>query len=161
MASLDLTPRRIIELFGRVDAQLYQLTDRNHDVMIAGGAAVALLWDDQRITNDVDVVSEGMTPLLRTAVARVARDVDKRDIPALLAASDVKTRAELYQIVQDAYPSQMIPAATSYIIDQAWEAHKQNRVQHREREGPSRGLSISLQPHSKGPNISSRNPLAS
>lgn len=59
MASLDLTPWRIIELFGEVDAQLYQLTDRNHDVMIAGGAAVALLWDDQRITNDVDVVSEG------------------------------------------------------------------------------------------------------
>lgn len=25
-------------------------------MMIAGGAAVALLWDDQRITNDVDVV---------------------------------------------------------------------------------------------------------
>ncbi len=63
MASLDLTPRRIIELFTEVDAQLYELTDRNHDVMIAGGAAVALLWDDQRITNDVDVVSEGMTPL--------------------------------------------------------------------------------------------------
>ena len=189
MASLDLTPWRIIELFGKVDAQLYQLTDTNHDVMIAGGAAVALLWDDQRITNDVDVVPEGMTPLLRTAVARVARDydlepgwfndaaklkapavrvedpilifqgtrlrvyavparyvlamklvsardVDKWDIPALLAASDVKTRAELYQIVQDAYPSQMIPAATSYIIDQTWEAHKQNRVEHREREGP-------------------------
>ena len=37
---------------------------------------MALLWDNQRITNDVDVVSEGMTPLLRTSVARVARDYD-------------------------------------------------------------------------------------
>lgn len=42
--------------------------------MIAGGAAVALLWDEQRITNDVDVVSEGMTPQLRAAVSRVAQD---------------------------------------------------------------------------------------
>jgi len=164
--------------------------------MIAGGAAVALLWDNQRITNDVDVVSEGMTPLLRAAIARVARDydlepgwfndaaklkapalpvedpipifdgerlrvyavparyalamklvsardVDQGDIPALLAASDVKTRGELYQLVQDAYPSHMIPAATTYIIDQAWEAHQQNRIE-REEEGPYRGLSLGL-----------------
>jgi len=135
-----------------------------------------------RITNDVDVVSEGMTSLLRVAIVRVARDydlepgwfndaaklkapalpvddpilvfdgvrlrvyavparyalamklvsardVDKWDIPALLAASDIKTRAELYRLVQDAYPSQMIPAATTYIIDQAWEAHQQNRAE--------------------------------
>jgi len=45
--------------------------------MIAGGAAVALLWNQQRITNDVDIVSEGMTPQLRKAVARVARDYDR------------------------------------------------------------------------------------
>ncbi|MDE0122092.1 MAG: DUF6036 family nucleotidyltransferase [bacterium] len=196
MASLDLTPPRIIELFQQIDAQLYQLTDRNHDVMIAGGAAVALLWDNQRITNDVDVVSEGMTPLLRAAIARVARDydlepgwfndaaklkapalpvhdptlvfdgerlrvyavparyalamklvsardVDKGDIPALLSASDVKTRGELYRLVQDAYPSHRIPAATTYIIDQAWEAYQQNRAE-REEEGPYRGLSLGL-----------------
>ncbi|MCY3562563.1 MAG: hypothetical protein F4W94_02975 [Acidimicrobiia bacterium] len=183
MASVDLTPPRIIELFQQVDAQLCELTDRNHDVMIAGGAAVALLWDNRRITNDVDVVSEGMTPLLRSAIARVARDydlepgwfndaaklhapalpvdnpipvfdgerlrvyavparyalamklvsardVDKWDIPALLSASDIETREELYRLVQDAYPSQMkmIPAATTYIIDQAWKAHQQSRV---------------------------------
>ena len=74
MAAVDLTPERIVELFLEVDAELYALTDRHHDVMIAGGAAVALLWDEQRITNDVDVVSEGMTPQLRTAASRVARD---------------------------------------------------------------------------------------
>lgn len=72
MAAVDLTPERIVELFLEVDAELYALTDRHHDVMIAGGAAVALLWDEQRITNDVDVVSEGMTPQLRTAASRVA-----------------------------------------------------------------------------------------
>ncbi len=54
-----------------------------------------------------------------------ARDVDKWDIPALLAASDIKRRAELYRLVQDAYPSRMIPAATTYIIDQAWKEHEQ------------------------------------
>ncbi len=192
---MDLTPPRIIELFHEIDAQLYEVTDRNHDVMIAGGAAVALLWDDQRITNDVDVVSEGMTPLLRAVIARVARDyglepgwfndaaklkapalrvddpipifegtrlrvyavparyvpamklvsardVDKWDIPALLAASDINTRAELYRLVQDAYPSRMIPAATSYIIDQVWEAHEQSGVEPGNQEGPDSGLSI-------------------
>ena len=62
MVAVDLTPKRIAELFLEVDGELCALTDRRHDVMIAGGAAVALLWDEQRITNDVDIVSEGMTP---------------------------------------------------------------------------------------------------
>ena len=69
-------PQRIVELFRQVDAELHTLTDRHCDIMIAGGAAVALLWNQQRITNDVDIVSEGMTPQLREAVARVARDYD-------------------------------------------------------------------------------------
>ena len=156
---------------------------------------MALLWDERRITNDVDVVSEGMTPQLRTAVARVAldydlepgwfndaaklkapalpiddpilvfegtrlrvyaataryvlamklvsaRDVDKWDIPALLAASDVQNRAELYRLVLDAYPSQMIPAATTYIIDQVWEEREQSLAERAEQEGPDQGLSI-------------------
>ena len=38
-----------------MDAELYTLTSQYHDVMIAGGAAVALLWNQQRITNDVDI----------------------------------------------------------------------------------------------------------
>ena len=76
MAALELTTERIIDLFSQVDAELCTLTDRHHDVMIAGGAAIALLWDKRRITNDVDVVSEGMTPRLRTAIYRVARVYD-------------------------------------------------------------------------------------
>ena len=43
-------------------------------MLIAGGAAVALLWHDQRIPNDVGIVSEGMTPQLRTAIAQVAQN---------------------------------------------------------------------------------------
>ena len=74
MAAVDLTPKRIADLFLAVDAELCALTDRHHDVMIAGGEPVALLWDEHRITNDVDVVSEGMKPQLRTAIHRVARD---------------------------------------------------------------------------------------
>ena len=150
--------------------------------MIAGGAAVALLWDEQRITNDVDVVSEGMTPQLRTAASRVAqdyglepdwfndaaklkapsldagepipvfdgarlrvyaaparyvlamklmsgRDIDKRDVPALLRVSGVESQEELYRLVEDAYPLRLIPAATGYIIDEAWELYAQSRVE--------------------------------
>ena len=190
---MDLTPQRIAELFLQVDAELHTLTDRHHDVMIAGGAAVALLWDQQRITNDIDVVSEGMTPQLRKAVSRVARDydleadwfndaaklkapsldvenpilvfegarlrvyaapashvlamklvsgrdVDKYDIPVLVRASGVQSREELYRLVEDAYPPRLIPAATGYLIDQAWEHHARsvNRsVEHREGPGPS------------------------
>lgn len=173
---MDLTPTRIVELLLEVDAELYALTDRHHDLLIAGGAAIALLWDDRRITNDVDVVSEGMTPHLRTAISRVAgdyglephwfndaaklkapslkvdepilvfegarlrvyaapaayvlamklvagRDVDKEDIPALLRASGLKSREELYRLVENAYPLRVLPASTGYIIDQAWENH--------------------------------------
>jgi len=176
VVALDLTPERIVELFLEVDAELYALTDRHHDLLIAGGAAIALLWDDRRVTNDVDIVSEGVTPHLRTAVSRVAcdyglepdwfndaaklhapalrvdepilvfegarlrvyaapagyvlamklvsgRDVDKEDIPALLRASGLQSREELYRLVEDAYPLGVLTAGTGYIIDQAWEKH--------------------------------------
>lgn len=176
MAAVDLTPKRIADLFLAVDAELCALTDRHHDVMIAGGAAVALLWDEHRITNDVDVVSEGMKPQLRTAIHRVARDhglehdwfndaaklkaphlagdpilvfdgarlrvyaaparyvlvmklvsarqIDQGDIPALLRASKIESREEMYRLVEDAYPPRFIPAATRYIIDRMWEKHQ-------------------------------------
>ena len=194
MAALELTAERIAELFLEVDAELYALTDRHHDVMIAGGAAIALLWDKRRITNDVDVVSEGMTPQLRTAVSRVARDyglesdwfndaaklkaprlevderipvfegerlrvysvppryvlamklvsarnIDKHDIPALLRASEIESREELYRLVEDAYPMRFIPAATGYIIDQMWENHRRS-VDEAGDQSAGRGLSI-------------------
>lgn len=55
----------------KVDEELAALTTRHHDLLIAGGAALALLWDERRITNDIDVVSEGMTPQLQEAIRRV------------------------------------------------------------------------------------------
>ena len=74
MAAVDLTPELIADLLRNVDVELSALNAKHHDVLIAGGAAVALVWNDKRVTNDVDVVSERMTPELRKAVARVGRD---------------------------------------------------------------------------------------
>ena len=74
MVALGLDRQTLILLIEKVDEELARITTREHDLMIAGGAAVALLWDDRRVTNDIDVVSEGMTPQLRQAITRVGRD---------------------------------------------------------------------------------------
>ena len=182
MAAVELTNRNLIHLFQEVDARLYVMTSSCHSVLIVGGAAVALLWNDQRMTNDVDVVSEGFTPELRSAIAQVAQDydlepdwfndaakikgpalqpenpilvfdgtrlrvfaaparyvlamklmsarrIDRYDIPALLVASEVESKEELYQLVEDAYPRRFIRAATSYIIDQVWDMYGQGETE--------------------------------
>lgn len=74
MAPLGLDHRSIPPLLARVDHELAAITTRQHDLMIAGGAAVALLWDHRRITNDIDVITEGITPELRKAILRVEID---------------------------------------------------------------------------------------
>ena len=74
MAALGLDRHALSLLIEKVDEELATITTRRHDLLIAGVAAVALLWDERRITNDIDVVSEGMTPQLRDAISRVARD---------------------------------------------------------------------------------------
>ena len=53
-----------------------------------------------------------------------ARQIDQYDIPALLRASEIESREELCRLVEDAYPPRFIPAATRYIIDQAWERRR-------------------------------------
>lgn len=66
-----LTASDFLELFNEVDEQLQRQDSSQHvRVLIVGGAAMALQWGN-RYTYDVDVVSEGMTPALRAAVARV------------------------------------------------------------------------------------------
>ena len=47
VAALELDRHSILLLIQKVDKQLEAITTRRHDLMIAGGAAVALLWDDQ------------------------------------------------------------------------------------------------------------------
>ena len=53
-----------------------------------------------------------------------ARQIDQGDIPALLRASKIESREEMYRLVEDAYPPRFIPAATRYIIDRMWEKHQ-------------------------------------
>ena len=70
MAALGLNRSRLINLFSEVDRELGE-GDRPVDVLVVGGAAIALQWHDERLTNDVDVVSEGLSAAFREAVRRV------------------------------------------------------------------------------------------
>ncbi len=72
VALLGLDRRELIRFIREVDEELATITSRHHDMVIGGGAAIALLWNERRLTNDIDVVSEGMTPELRKAIGRVA-----------------------------------------------------------------------------------------
>jgi len=54
------------------------------------------------------------------------RDIDKYDIPALVRASRVQSKEDLYNLVEQAYPPRLISAATGYLIDQVWEQHQRN-----------------------------------
>jgi len=80
VAALELSRYELIRLIQQVDQQLAANTDHQHDLMMAGGAAVALLWNDRRRTNDIDIVSEGMTDDLREAIERVAGDNKELDL---------------------------------------------------------------------------------
>lgn len=64
-----LNAELLLELFAEVDAELEE-HGGPLSILIVGGAAIALQWGG-RWTNDVDVVSEGLTSELRAAVARV------------------------------------------------------------------------------------------
>lgn len=75
---MGLDRDRLRYFIRKVDEELATLTSRYHDLMIGGGAAIALLWDERRITNDIDVVSEGMTPQLQEAIRRV--EVDSQEL---------------------------------------------------------------------------------
>ena len=60
-------------LFAELDDELRELGG-SISLLVCGGAAIVLRsWGVERRTNDVDVVSEGMTPELRAAAERVAR----------------------------------------------------------------------------------------
>ena len=60
----------LLRLFGEIDLDL--ITEVS--VLIGGGASLALLWGT-RGTNDVDVVSDDLTPELRAVVAKVGKRV--------------------------------------------------------------------------------------
>ena len=212
MAALGLTPdpekeltaRRIGGLLSQVDDGLGGLRlAAPVEIVVVGGAAVAMQWNPRRVTYDVDVVSEGIpagfwgvvaavaeaekldddwlnaaarvkaptgptpgepTELYRGSHLRVygasphfvlamkllsGRGVDRPDIPALLEASRPRSRDELYDLVERAYPNVQIPAATRYIIEQVWAdyaaAHPE-RVQRGEGTRREHRVSLAVQP---------------
>lgn len=66
MAATGLTGAELLGLLAELDAEL----DTPVSILIAGGAALAIRWDVRR-TNDIDAVSDDLTPEVRRAVARV------------------------------------------------------------------------------------------
>ena len=65
----------IRRLFDRVSSHLHEVRSFNHHLMIAGGAALALLWDD-RLTRDVDVLEHRFRTPADLHGERRARAVD-------------------------------------------------------------------------------------
>jgi len=70
-----LNAERIGELFQAVDTGLSGSGLRSPvEIVIVGGAAVALQWNRRRTTYDVDVVAEGIPSVFWDVVAAVGRD---------------------------------------------------------------------------------------
>ena len=75
MVTLGLTPDQIIGLLGALDRWLVRRMGTlavPYHILVVGGAAIAMQWDHARMTNDVDVVSDGLASELREGVAAVA-----------------------------------------------------------------------------------------
>ncbi len=69
-----LTGCQLLALLSELDLEL----NNPVSLLIAGGAALAMRWN-LRYTNDVDVVSEGMTAEVRAAAARVGQRYGLRE----------------------------------------------------------------------------------
>ena len=75
-----LNARRIGELFQALDTKLDDVSIRNHvELVVVGGAAVALRWNRRRTTYDVDVVAEGIPAVFWDVAAAVGRDAGLED----------------------------------------------------------------------------------
>ena len=75
-----LNAERIGELFRAVDTGLSGSGLRSPvEIVIVGGAAVALQWNRRRATYDIDIVSEGIPSVFWDVVATVGRDEDLDD----------------------------------------------------------------------------------
>ena len=70
-----LTPAQLYGLLGALDGWLVsELGEMPEpfDLLVVGGAAVSLQWDPARLTNDVDVISDMLPPVLWEGAASVA-----------------------------------------------------------------------------------------
>ncbi len=75
-----LDAERIGELFQAVDAGLHGAGLRSPvEIVVVGGAAIALQWNRARTTYDVDVVSEGIPSAFWRVVEAVGRDEGLED----------------------------------------------------------------------------------
>ena len=70
-----LTPAQLYGLLGALDrwlvSELGEIPEP-FDLLVVGGAAVSLQWDPARLTNDVDVISDMLPPVLWEGAASVA-----------------------------------------------------------------------------------------
>ena len=72
-----LNAGRIGELFRAVNTGLRAAAIRAPvEVVVVGGAAIAMQWNPERLTYDVDVVSEGIPAVFWDVVAAVGHDED-------------------------------------------------------------------------------------
>ena len=175
MVGYRLHAERLGELFRALDAGLSGSGIRAPvEIVVVGGAAVALQWDQARTTLDVDVVAEGIPLAFWRVVETVGRDegledgwlnaaaritaptgptpgeptevyrgpnlrvygasphyvlamkllsgrgTDREDMPVLMEAAKLRSKDELYDLVERAYPMAQIPVSAGYIIDQVW-----------------------------------------
>ena len=102
----------IIELFNELGSRL-QGRGVRANVYIVGGAVMALLYDDRRVTRDIDsVILEGHGPLTEV-VREIARE---RDLPSSWlneqASAYVSTRPDLEQTRVFDHPSLIVAAAS-------------------------------------------------
>ena len=75
-----LDAKRIGDLFQAVDAGLHGTGLRSPvEIVVVGGAAIALQWNQARTTYDVDVVSEGIPSAFWRVVEVVGRDEGLED----------------------------------------------------------------------------------
>ena len=86
-----LTPDEIRELLGVLDRELGRVMDLDEPLtmLVVGGAAISMQWDPGRYTKDVDVVSQGLPPMLWKVVADVAEGREGVDRDWLNAAAQL------------------------------------------------------------------------
>ncbi len=189
-AAFDAT--QMLGYLAEVDELLVKAgTPHELHLYVAGGAVIAAKTDS-RLTGDVDVVSEGMTPQLRTAVEEVSkrhrglrpdwlndgaklkrvnvpleperiftgrrlivdsagdryvlamklfshRQVDEADCEVLIRALDIRSQAELLDLIEQAIPAQhRSPAAAYFAADRLDNAYRSRRRPRRSGGGLSR-----------------------
>lgn len=72
MSERGLTREQLIGLFEELDLWLAARKAAHYQMLVVGGAAIALQWNPSRLTNDVDAISEGFTDELREGITAVA-----------------------------------------------------------------------------------------